>query len=199
MKPFGYEKESFTVRCGPGKMLILILHLLACESASYVGNGNRYETHNRGSPMSECQSHSQSCRNSPNRIVRHRVCSPVDRWWTRAPCYVTTTSFRGRPKKPRPHTGTTRSHTHTLYGKHDRNPVGALRGRTTPPSLRPNPSRVLPEGFERIPQRIVCGYPCLVGLLLASYRLRQQRRYQCAYELTNKEQVITNSSPTIPA
>lgn len=106
---------------------------------------------------------------------------------------------RGRPKKPRPHTGTTRSHTHTLYGKHDRNPVGALRGRTTPPSLRPNPSRVLPEGFERIPQRIVCGYPCLVGLLLASYRLRQQRRYQCAYELTNKEQVITNSSPTIPA
>jgi hypothetical protein len=77
-----------------------------------MGTGTR---HNRGSPMSECQSHSQSCRNSPNRIVRHRVCSPVDRWWTRAPCYVTTTSFRGRPKKPRPHTGTTQSHTHTHY------------------------------------------------------------------------------------
>jgi hypothetical protein len=42
---------------------------------------------------------------------------------------------RGRPKKPRPHTGTTRSHTHTLYGKHDRNPVGALLvgGRPHPP------------------------------------------------------------------
>jgi hypothetical protein len=106
----------------------------------------------------------------------------------------------GSSKETAPaHGHDTITHTHTLYGKHDRNPVGALRGRTTPPSLRPNPSRVLPEGFERIPQRIVCGYPCLVGLLLASYRLRQQRRYQCAYELTNKEQVITNSSPTIPA
>jgi hypothetical protein len=155
-----------------------------------MGTGTR---HNRGSPMSECQSHSQSCRNSPNRIVRHRVCSPVDRWWTRAPCYVTTTSFPGSSKETAPaHGHDTITHTHTIW-----------KARPKPcrcPAWEDDPTLPSPKSFARPPlrirthpQRIVCGYPCLVGLLLASYRLRQQRRYQCAYELTHKEQVITNS------
>jgi hypothetical protein len=100
----------------------------------------------------------------------------------------------GVVQRNRARTRARHDHTHTHYME------STTETLSVPYLWEDDPTLPSPKSFARPPlrirthpQRIVCGYPCLVGLLLASYRLRQQRRYQCAYELTHKEQVITNS------
>jgi hypothetical protein len=118
----------------------------------------------------------------------------------REPLATSRLRHSGVVQRNRARTRARHDHTHTHYME------STTETLSVPYLWEDDPTLPSPKSFARPPlrirthpQRIVCGYPCLVGLLLASYRLRQQRRYQCAYELTNKEQVITNSSPTIPA